>query len=132
MKTPNRTGHIIGLILIFIMSAFIAWKYLLTTRRPYATIELLIGILFLISGYWRIYLFYKLQQIRKIKISKDFIDYMDNRSLVSWVLLGIVMAFPIPSFKKLESKEQNRLRITINILAIIYYIIGMTMLFWFN
>ena len=123
MKKPRRIGHKIGAILIFLSLGLFSIKESIHKGSLDPILTFAIIALFVFSGYWRLYQFYKLERVRHQHNRKNFIDYFDNMTFSD----GLIH-FVIPSFilKPFLSKKENDIRFQINISTLTLYIAGLT------
>ncbi len=120
MKRPKRMGYIIGIVIIFIMMAYVFWTQSTADNRLEIMMLFAVMVLFVFFGYWRLYQFYILEKLWNYHNRKDFVDYFDNMDFITGCRHFV---FPLPILKKFSTNQENRIRDTINISTVMVYIL---------
>ena len=120
MKQQKRLGYKVGIGLIILSLGYIFWSHSTEENRVQNMAFFATIVLFIFTGYFRIYQFYKLEKIQKIHNKKDFLEYFDN---MDFYLLGLKhIILPRPILQKFPAENENKIRTAINILTILFYL----------
>ena len=123
MKKPKRQGHKIGILIIFIGSAYVFISESIKTESIEPLFIFILTVLFVFFGYWRLYQFYKLEKLWNDHNRKDFNDYFDNMTRYQAAKHFVT---PFPILKRLETKKENKIRNLINMSTIMIYLLAFT------
>jgi len=127
MRKPKRLGHKIGIGLIIIMLVYICLTQPPDDNRTLFILTFLVIIAFVVVGYFRMYQFYRLE---KMQLRHEFIDFVDYFNNQDFIMMGLKHAvLPKPIWKRLSNKKENKLRITINVLTVLVYLLFGTYIF---
>lgn len=127
-KRPKRILHIVGIGFIILMLCYIFIGKAIVEDKPQIIAILLLILLFVFSGYWRLYQYYKLGKLKKEHAKKDFVEYFDSLTFIR-LLPHCVTPFPI--LRKPSNDLENKIRIQINIwTGIVWLTYGLLLYFW--
>jgi hypothetical protein len=108
--------------------AFILWSR--TTKENIAeTIMAFLSLaLFPTFAYLRLYFYYRLQKTRKRTDQKDFVGFFDNMSIEK---LLPHMVLPLPLIQKMQSNQEGKLKLLLNISTLLSWVFFVLMLWFF-